>query len=451
MPKRPCPGEKVKCFCCGRLVSRRTVQNHARLLIVRGAERSEPPQPHPHLEEDVDTAVWIEDGDDEQDEALIAMSPSKDSGWDIAVSMPPLHLSSKEAAVEYDDYDVGFDLEVARERFLQEDRTEDLEAEEARLLARLNAIRSQPPTVTSPSAPPPTTTSMPASKAASTSSSPPSAAHHDSESSSKKPALILKVEARSNLAAYLEGSVQMNKSKYNFFLRAVRAACGIVRPNDTWKSLSPKTKNEIIRAITDDQDNKPLLPYLRNRFENDWVIETAIIRHLQERKRSNKRALESLASAMSTRQSIDLPPDSLFPATLEQTLSLGLSTKSEAGSGETNDMAAIPASGITPSIPLDALDLAQAAKQPPRMADVNIDASTSDQTITESLLPKRPSKKGSVGKRKASGTIDVVTDENEAEGTPFSAPVPPPKKSRTKKATLALAARSRLKRSAKAK
>lgn len=121
--------------------------------------------------------------------------------------------------------------------------------------------------------------------------------------------------------------------------------------------------------------------------------------------------------------------------------------KSEAGSGETNDMAAIPASGITPN----ALDLAQAAKQPLRMANVNIDASTSDHTITPSLLPKRPSKKGSVGKRKASGAIDVVTDENEANGTPFSTPVPPPKKSRTKKATLALAARSRLKCSAKAK
>lgn len=78
-----------------------------------------------------------------------------------------------------------------------------------------------------------------------------------------------------------------------------------------------------------------------------------------------------------------------------------VSASLEAGPG--NNMAAIPASGITPNIPPNALDLAQAAKQPLRMADMNIDASNSDQAITESLLQKISAKKGSVGKRKASG------------------------------------------------
>lgn len=90
----------------------------------------------------MDTEVWIEAGDYEQDEALVAMNPSKHSVGDNAVSRLPLHLSSKETEVEYDDNDGGFDLEVARERFLQEDCAEDLEADEARLLARLNAIRT---------------------------------------------------------------------------------------------------------------------------------------------------------------------------------------------------------------------------------------------------------------------------------------------------------------------
>ncbi|KIO21331.1 hypothetical protein M407DRAFT_29049 [Tulasnella calospora MUT 4182] len=355
-----------------------------------------------------------------------------------------------------------------------------LDAQEARLLAQLERIRMekqtvQPATAATAASPPPSVTGSVITQVPSnTANSDPPASHHTSTAPARRKAPIPRVPKIKNLAAYLEESVQMDKAMYNFFLRVVRSACGIVKLNDTWKTLSHEKKNIILHAITDEKDNKPLLPYLRNRFENDWVIETAIIRHLQERKRGKKRAAESLesdesapeaqpstqnpqllhdsrpsTSAASTPPSVAPTPKALSPNTLDQ-MDIESSTGSvpAAPTPASRSKVAIPNSATTPALPLSPPSLIQATRAPLTEADTNVnrdmDASTS--TTQPPSKPMPSTKKGA--KRKVPEVMDdVATSENRRDEPQVLTPAPPLKKPRTKKTAPALPPRSNPKRS----
>ncbi|KAG8901891.1 hypothetical protein FRC00_003776 [Tulasnella sp. 408] len=132
------------------------------------------------------------------------------------------------------------------------------DGEEARLVARLAKIQqakksSSAANKGSGPAAPPTIEERPTT----------SSNHHRSTAPSRNKIQIPKVSDLKDLKTYLKTTLDMGTAMYNYY-------------RITHKSASS------------------LQAMIQGRFVNNWVIEQTIIKHLQERKRSNKNAVEGL-------------------------------------------------------------------------------------------------------------------------------------------------------------